>query len=276
MQYKKSYEWVRFSTETIREASNEFRRQVDPEHENELTHYLKVELDEGEWSHDSVEEFFADYRRSTRGAYFIKRAGSLGELKVSAHHLAFSANPHVNSEIEVSASDRTKIAAVMDVFERNVTASRIPKPPSPPSAPPTPPKVFVGHGHADYWRDLKDHLQDQHGYEVSAYEIGARAGHEVRDILEEMLRESSFAVLVMSGEDKMVEGELHPRLNVVHELGLFQGRLGFGRAIMLLEEGTAEFSNIDGVHQIRFSKGNIKETYGDVLATLRREFPVPS
>jgi hypothetical protein len=43
--------------------------------------------------------------------------------------------------------------------------------------------------------------------------------------------------------------------------------------IVLLEEGAKKFSNIAGIHQIRFSKGNIRETFGDVLATLRREFP---
>ncbi len=69
----------------------------------------------------------------------------------------------------------------------------------------------------------------------------------------------------MTGEDETKDNELQPRLNVVHELGLFQGRLGFRRAIMLLEDGTQGFSNMQGVEQIRFSKGNIKETFGDVL-----------
>jgi predicted nucleotide-binding protein len=59
---------------------------------------------------------------------------------------------------------------------------------------------------------------------------------------------------------------------VVHEIGLFQGRLGFNRAIVLLEDGVEEFSNIHGIEQIRFSKGNIRETYGEILATIKREF----
>jgi predicted nucleotide-binding protein len=44
-------------------------------------------------------------------------------------------------------------------------------------------------------------------------------------------------------------------MNVVHEAGLFQGRLGFERAIILLEEGCKSFSNIEGLGQIRFPKG---------------------
>jgi predicted nucleotide-binding protein len=66
-------------------------------------------------------------------------------------------------------------------------------------------------------------------------------------------------------------GKLHARQNVVHETGLFQGRLGFGSAVVLLEQGTEAFSNIDGVQQIRFAKGNIREAFGDVLAVLKRE-----
>jgi len=47
----------------------------------------------------------------------------------------------------------------------------------------------------------------------------------------------------------------------------------FYSGILLFEEGVEEFSNIQGINQIRFKKGRIKETYGDVLATINREFP---
>lgn len=87
-----------------------------------------------------------------------------------------------------------------------------------------------------------------------------------------MLNDSSIAFLVLTGEDITNYGEAYARQNVVHELGLFQGRLGFNRAIALLEDGVVEFSNIYGINQIRFSKGNIRETFGDVLATIKREF----
>jgi hypothetical protein len=35
-----------------------------------------------------------------------------------------------------------------------------------------------------------------------------------------------------------------------HEVGLFQGRLGFEKAIVLLEDGCEEFSNIKGLVQM--------------------------
>ena len=177
-----------------------------------------------------------------------------------------------NTQVSVGAPDRPQIESVFEIFEKHLEESRLPASPDPPSDPPEQPTIFVGHGRNPLWRELKDHLQDQHNHNVITYEVGARAGHAIRDILQDMLRRGSFAILVMTGEDESSSDELYPRLNVVHELGLFQGRLGFSRSIVLLEEGTQEFSNIHGVHQIRFTKGNIKETFGDVLATLKREF----
>ena len=60
-------------------------------------------------------------------------------------------------------------------------------------------------------------------------------------------------------------------MNVVHEAGLFQERLGFTKAIVLLEEGCEEFSNIQGLGQIRFPKGNIAAAFEEIRRVLERE-----
>ena len=173
----------------------------------------------------------------------------------------------VRVSVKVEAKEPSQIKAVLNVFEANKEKSLLPVE--------TPKKkepiVFIGHGRSDAWKELRDHLQDKQGFKVEAYEIGARAGHTIRDILKTMLNKASIAFLVMTGEDETVTGELHPRLNVVHEAGLFQGKLEFERAIILLETGVTELSNIHGIEQIRFT--NIEEVFGDVVATIRREFP---
>jgi hypothetical protein len=89
------------------------------------------------------------------------------------------------------------------------------------------------------WLLLRDHLRDQHGYRIQAYEIGARAAHTIRDILDEMLSKSSFALLVMTPEDEAGDGAFNPTMNVVHELGLFHGRLGFAPAVACGREGAS-------------------------------------
>ena len=60
-------------------------------------------------------------------------------------------------------------------------------------------------------------------------------------------------------------------MNVVHEAGLFQGRLGFEKAIILLEDGCEEFSNINGLGQIRFPKENITAAFEEIRRVLERE-----
>jgi predicted nucleotide-binding protein len=86
-----------------------------------------------------------------------------------------------------------------------------------------------------------------------------------------MLDTTGVAFLVMTGEDERADGAVVARMNVVHEAGLFQGRLGFNRAIVLLEEGCEEFSNIHGLGQIRFPKGNIGAVFEKIREVLERE-----
>jgi predicted nucleotide-binding protein len=89
--------------------------------------------------------------------------------------------------------------------------------------------------------------------------------------LSEMLDNAAIALLVLTAEDEQADGEMVARQNVIHEVGLFQGRLGFTRAIVLLEEGCAQFSNIEGLGQIRFRAGEISSTFEEVRRVMERE-----
>jgi predicted nucleotide-binding protein len=86
-----------------------------------------------------------------------------------------------------------------------------------------------------------------------------------------MLDQSQFAFLIMTAEDERADGSKMARANVIHEVGLFQGRLGFEKAIVLLEEGCGEFSNITGIGQIRFRQGDISSSFEEVRRVLERE-----
>ena len=86
-----------------------------------------------------------------------------------------------------------------------------------------------------------------------------------------MLDDASIAFLLMTAEDEQSDGTLHARMNVIHVAGLFQGRLGFTRAIVILEDGCEEFSNIQGLGQLRFPAGNIASLFEDIREILERE-----
>ena len=72
----------------------------------------------------------------------------------------------------------------------------------------------------------------------------------------------------MTAEDIHVDNSSHARENVVHEAGLFQGRRGFHRAIILLEDGCAQFSNIHGLTHIAFPKGNLEVAFEKIRHVL--------
>ena len=131
--------------------------------------------------------------------------------------------------------------------------------------------MFIGHGSSDEWKILKDFLADRLELTWDEFNREPNAGITTKERLESMLDDASFAFLVMTGEDETNDGKLVARQNVVHEIGLFQGRLGFSRAIVLLEEGCEEFSNIVGLTQIRFPKGNLMAKSEEIRRVLERE-----
>ena len=86
-----------------------------------------------------------------------------------------------------------------------------------------------------------------------------------------MLSDCGFAFLILTAEDLHDDKTIHARENVIHEAGLFQGRIGWRKAIVLLEEGCEEFSNIIGLGQIRFPKDKIEGCFEDIRHVLERE-----
>lgn len=131
--------------------------------------------------------------------------------------------------------------------------------------------VFIGHGRALAWRDLKDFVQDRLKLPWDEFNRVPVAGVTNIARLSEMLDAAAIAFLVMTAEDERADGTRQARMNVIHEAGLFQGRLGFARAIVLLEEGCEEFSNIAGLGQIRFPQGNIAAAFEEIRRVLERE-----
>ena len=256
-----SYYNVKFTQVIIQSALNRLETFTNLKEKKHRNSSLIARVGKETWHHDNESEFFTDYNKETDFVIFSR---SYDDGKVSLY-IVFDG---FKTDIEVIAPMRSQIEEVHQIFQQNVERCLLSKEEQKPVEKPI---IFLGHGRSSQWRELKDHLQDKHGYKIEAYEVGARAGHTIRDILEEMLKNSSIAFIVMTAEDKDADGTFHARENVIHELGLFQGKLGFHKAIAIVEEGTNEFSNLHGIQQLRYSKGNIKEIYGDVIATLKRE-----
>lgn len=134
-------------------------------------------------------------------------------------------------------------------------------------------KIFIGHGHNSAWKDLRDHLRDRQKVDVLTYESEERAGFLIPHSIDGMIIESSMALIILTGEIIDTDGNTHARDNVIHELGYCMAIFGPKRTIILLEKkkNFLEPSNIQGIQHIEYN--TISESFGNVVATIRREFP---
>ncbi|MDR7148755.1 putative nucleotide-binding protein [Hydrogenophaga palleronii] len=230
------------------QLSEDIFGEPDSIHGNANTH-------NGTWTYDKLEDFVAGLNPNNSDLFLEFSDSQRVRL---CHYGRFG--------WEIKSNDKKKIVQFETSADNVATTHIVPLPEIAHKATPT---IFIGHGRDQDWRALKDHLQDKHEIEIEAYEVGSRAGHTIRDVLEDMLDGSELAILVHTPEDELADGSFNSRPNVIHETGLFQGKLGFSRAIILMRVGVNEFSNISGVQQIRYA--TITETFGDVLAWIKRE-----
>lgn len=208
MEKSKSYKDTYFSADVIKRSLNEnLKEQV-----SKSSYRLRRENET--LTLDDEREFFAEYRKPHDSSTIRKSDGNIS--------ITINYTKNTDTTLIVEAKTRGEIENVFELFEENHSQSVVPNEKEIKT-----PVIFIGHGGSSLWRDLKDHLTDKHDYKIEAYETGARAGHKIRDILDEMANKSSFAILVMTGEDEDKYGKLKARPNVIHEIGLFQGRLGF-------------------------------------------------
>jgi len=132
-------------------------------------------------------------------------------------------------------------------------------------------KIFIGHGRSLVWLQLKDFLRERFDLPCDEFNVEPTAGVSTTERLQAMLDQAGLAFVVMTAEEQHADGLVYGRPNVIHESGLFQGKLGTRRAIVMLEEGCSDFSNITGLTQIRFPKGDLRPSFEEVRRVLERE-----
>ena len=131
--------------------------------------------------------------------------------------------------------------------------------------------VFIGHGRSRLWARVKIFLEDEIGIPTISFESESHVGESIIPILERMLDQSTFAILILTAEDETAGGLRRARQNVIHEAGLFQGRLGFKKAVLLRQEGLEGFTNVDGLQYIGFTGDQVEQTFYELRRVLKRE-----
>ncbi|MBE9592478.1 MAG: hypothetical protein IMF19_03260, partial [Proteobacteria bacterium] len=170
MEKRKYYYKTRFPAEVIESAHDLFLSKLDPKKDIWAPSELLISYGNETWNYDSREEFLAEY--PTAEGYSFDHIAQENRLIIKGDSY--------DASVLVEFPNRADIESIFQVFERNLDSSTI-------RVDSQPIKIFIGHGHNNQWRDLKDHLHEKHGFDVTAYEVGPRAGLSVKEVLEAML-----------------------------------------------------------------------------------------
>lgn len=137
---------------------------------------------------------------------------------------------------------------------------------------PTTKKVFIVHGHdVESALKLRILISERFGLSPVILSEQASKGRSVIEKFEDVAGEASYSFSLLTPDDfikKDLNEYSQARPNVLFELGWFYGRLGRDRVSMLVREGTAIPSDLDGIVRIQF-KSSIEEKIIDIETELR-------
>jgi len=129
------------------------------------------------------------------------------------------------------------------------------------------PKAFISHGkESAALRKLEDFL---HSLGIIPLIVKEQPSLDktVSGKVEYYLQQADFVIILATGDDEF-KGKLHPRQNVIHEIGLAQ-KTHPGKIIYLLEENTEFPSNISPKVWERFKQRNMLNAFLCILRELR-------
>jgi len=120
--------------------------------------------------------------------------------------------------------------------------------------------VFITHGRPELWRNLERYINKTLDMDTVVLKEQYR-GCTIVEKLEDKAEECDCAVIVMTPDDKMEDGRVRSRQNVIHEMGYLQALYGRERVVILKEHNVEFFSNNFGVEYIGFTGDAINATF---------------
>lgn len=178
--------------------------------------------------------------------------GSLLGMRLARHKLR-----HVGS------AGHAQFAEVTRDFIRSLASERRPDG--------LPNGVFIAHGAHPEWLAVQRFIEERFELPVYSFESGSWGGRQVTEALADYLERCGFAICVLTAEDFTGDGRRLARQNVVHEVGLFQGRHGFDRVMVLAEEGCDFVPQAAEPYTISFPRNGISRTFYQLDEMIRAQ-----
>lgn len=168
--------------------------------------------------------------------------GALLGMQLARHKLRYTGN-----------AGHAQFPRVTQDFIRSLDAER--------RAGARPSGIFIAHGTYPEWLAVQRFVEERFDCPVYSFESSPWGGHQMTEALTKYLDRCSFAVCVLTAEDVTSEGRTLARQNVIHEVGLFQGRHGFDRVALLVEEGCDFVPEPASQYMLPFPHNRINRTF---------------
>ena len=130
--------------------------------------------------------------------------------------------------------------------------------------------MFIGHGRSKLSARLQLFLQNDIALKTIAYESVSHVGESIVPVLESMLRQGTFAVLVLTAEDQTADGTKQHVKTSFMKRGCSKASLAslapscFNRAVW-------KTSQISGLRYLEFDGEKIESTFWELQRVLKRE-----
>lgn len=109
-------------------------------------------------------------------------------------------------------------------------------------------KIFIVHGHNETINHEVARTIEKLGLEAIILREQPNSGQTIIEKFENNAKETNFAVILMTADDKVGENEeFRARQNVIFEMGYFMGKLGRSHVMCLLQNDVEKPGDIDGV-----------------------------
>lgn len=130
-----------------------------------------------------------------------------------------------------------------------------------PKVMPAPRRVFITHGRPADWREVQAHIEKDLKLDTIDLSQEPDLWQTTIEKLIDVADVCDSAVIVITGDDHDMAGNLRARENVMHEIGFFRGRYGRGRVVVLHEDAVSISTNLAGVVYVPFPKSGIGSAF---------------
>jgi sugar/nucleoside kinase (ribokinase family) len=142
---------------------------------------------------------------------------------------------------------------------------------------PAPRRVLLAHGESEDWEEVYRFLTQSCNLDVLDFdgEIGRTNSETLVTALSNSVEECGFAVCILA-ERTVDNATVRASQSVVQQAGIFQGRYGFGRVALLVQEGCEVLSNVAGIIRLDYRAGAVDRTFIELEQMFVREGVMPA